>query len=103
MWTAWILSSAVFLAFYDLAKKASVRGNAVLPVLLVSSATGTLAYVAALWTAGGIPGAVSASSAELALIAAKSLIVGSSWVFTSARCAPSPSLLQRQYGLPRLQ
>ena len=30
-WTVWILLSAVFLAFYDIAKKASVRNNAVLP------------------------------------------------------------------------
>lgn len=37
MWIVWILSSAVFLAFYDLSKKASVRDNAVLPVLLLAT------------------------------------------------------------------
>ena len=29
MWIGWILTSAVFLALYDLAKKASVKGNAI--------------------------------------------------------------------------
>ena len=82
MWTAWILSSAVFLAFYDLAKKASVRENAVLPVLLVSTTTGTVAYVAALSAAGGLADAVAVSPGDLALIAAKSVIVGVSWVLT---------------------
>ena len=48
MWTTWILTSAVFLALYDVAKKASVKGNAVLPVLLVSSACGLVAYLAGL-------------------------------------------------------
>ena len=44
-WTVWILASAVFLAFYDLAKKASVRDNAVLPVLLVSTLFGCAAFL----------------------------------------------------------
>ena len=39
MWILWILASSVFLAFYDLAKKASVRENAVLPVLLMATMT----------------------------------------------------------------
>ena len=82
MWTAWILASAVFLAFYDLAKKASVRGNAVLPVLLVSASAGTAAYVAALGAAGGLGSAVSVSPRQLALIAVKTAVVGMSWVLT---------------------
>ena len=82
MWTAWILSSAFFLALYDVSKKASVRDNAVLPVLLGSSAAGTVAYVAALWAVGGVPAAVSVSCGDLALILTKSVIVGTSWVLT---------------------
>ena len=82
MWTAWILSSAVFLALYDISKKASVRGNAVLPVLLISAATGTVAYTSALWVAGGVPDAVAVSTVDLALILTKSLIVGTSWALT---------------------
>ena len=55
MWTAWIFSSSVFLALYDVSKKASVRDNAVLPVLLVSSSAGAFAYVLALAMAGEMP------------------------------------------------
>jgi len=82
MWTAWILSSAVFLALYDISKKASVRGNAVLPVLFVSSVAGTVAYVAALGVAGGMPSAVVVSAKTLVLALSKSVIVGTSWVLT---------------------
>lgn len=82
MWTAWILSSAFFLALYDISKKASVRGNAVLPVLLVSSAAGAATYFAALGAAGGIASALAVSPRDLALTAAKSVIVGTSWVLT---------------------
>ena len=82
MWTAWILSSAVFLALYDVAKKASVRGNAVFPVLLFSSAAGAAAYASALGAAGGIPSALAVSAGDLALSLTKSVIVGTSWVLT---------------------
>ena len=82
MWTAWILSSAFFLALYDVSKKASVRANAVLPVLLVSSVAGAAVYIVALGVAGGVPAAVAVSWRDLALTLAKSLIVGTSWVLT---------------------
>ena len=82
MWTAWILSSAFFLALYDVSKKASVRANAVLPVLLVSSAAGAAVYIAALGAAGGVSAAVAVSGRDLALTLAKSLVVGTSWVLT---------------------
>ena len=70
------------LAFYDLAKKASVRENAVLPVLLISSGAGMAAFTAALWAAGGVEAAMSVSARDYVLILAKSLIVGTSWVLT---------------------
>ena len=82
MWTCWILASAVFLAFYDLAKKASVRENAVLPVLLLATVAGGGAYVAVLGAAGGIPAALDVSARNLSLICIKSAIVSSSWVLT---------------------
>ena len=82
MWTAWILASAVFLAFYDLAKKASVRGNAVLPVLLISATFGTAAYTAALWAGGGLGGVFPVSFRHLALVGVKTVIVAMSWVLT---------------------
>lgn len=83
MWTAWILASAVFLALYDLAKKASVRGNAVLPVLLVSSFCGLAAYLAALGASGRLAETVLASTPRTAALAGvKTLIVSTSWVLT---------------------
>ena len=74
--------SAVFLALYDVSKKASVRENAVLPVLLVSSAAGAAVYVSALGVAGGISSALAVSAGDLVLALTKSVIVGTSWVLT---------------------
>ena len=72
----------MLLALYDLAKKASVRDNAVLPVLLCSSACGCAAYLLGMGL-GGRWAARDAITAELVgLAAAKSLIVATSWVFT---------------------
>lgn len=82
MWTIWILASAVALAFYDLSKKASVRGNAVLPVLLISSCCGCCAFAAALAARGGIGAALHAPPSLLAFAFAKSAIVATSWIFT---------------------
>ena len=82
-WTAWILLSAVFLALYDLAKKASVRDNAVLPVLLCSTCCGCAAFVAGVAVCGKLPEVLSSASGRaLGLAAIKSLIVSTSWIFT---------------------
>ena len=82
-WTVWILLSSFFLALYDLAKKASVRENAVLPVLLCSTCCGCAAFVAGLGVCGKIPEVLSsASGCALGLAAIKSVIVATSWVFT---------------------
>ncbi len=82
-WTAWILLSSVFLAFYDLAKKASVRGNAVLPVILCSTCCGCAAFVAVVAACGKLPEVLSATDSQaLFLAAVKSVIVATSWVFT---------------------
>ena len=82
-WTALILLSSFFLALYDLAKKASVRGNAVLPVLLCSTCCGCAAFVAGLGVCGKIPEVLSSASGRVILLAAiKSVIVATSWVFT---------------------
>ena len=82
MWTTWILASAFFLALYDIAKKASVQHNAVLPVLLISSSAGTVVYAAALAAAGAFGSAMHVTPHQLLLIAAKSAIVGTSWALT---------------------
>ena len=82
-WTAWILLSSLVLALYDLAKKASVRENAVLPVLLCSTCFGCAAFVAGLAACGQLSEALSAASGRaLGLAAIKSVIVATSWVFT---------------------
>ena len=82
-WTVWILASACFLALYDLAKKASVLGNAVLPVLLCSTCCGCAAFVTGLALCGGLSGAIAAIDGRiLSLSAIKSVIVATSWVFT---------------------
>ena len=82
-WTAWILLSSLFLALYDLAKKASVRDNAVLPVLLCSTCCGCLAFFTGVAVCGKLPAVfASASGQALALAAIKSVIVATSWVFT---------------------
>ena len=82
-WTAWILLSSFFLALYDLAKKASVRNNAVLPVLLCSTCCGCAAFVAGVAVCGKMPEVfASVSGQTLVLAAIKSVIVATSWVFT---------------------
>lgn len=81
-WTGWILCSAFFLSLYDLAKKASVRDNAVLPVLLCSTTFGCLAFVTGLAVTGQLGEVTAADSRILALAAAKSVIVATSWIFT---------------------
>ncbi len=82
-WVLWILSSALFLALYDIAKKASVRDNAVLPVLLCSTTFGALAYVLGITAAGRLGATLSAVGGSVLLLGVlKSAIVASSWVFT---------------------
>jgi len=81
-WTGWTLASAVFLALYDLCKKASVRDNAVLPVLLCSTLFGCTAFALGLASAGRFGAVTSADGLTVALGAAKSVIVATSWIFT---------------------
>ena len=81
-WTSLILASAVFLALYDLAKKASVRDNAVLPTLLISTCFGCVAYVAGVALCGRLGNATVMTRELLMLSAIKCIIVGTSWVFT---------------------
>ena len=81
-WASWVLASAVLLALYDLAKKASVGANAVLPVLLASTVFGFAAYAAGLLATGHFRTLGAVSGAAVSLGIAKSVIVGTSWVFT---------------------
>ncbi|MGN0853488.1 MAG: EamA family transporter [Kiritimatiellia bacterium] len=79
---AFILASAVFLAFYDLAKKAAVRDNAVLPVLLFATLFGALGYVGALAAAGRMATVLEIGGREAVLVLVKALIVATSWILT---------------------
>lgn len=82
-WTAWILLSSFFLALYDLAKKAGVRDNAVLPVLLCSTCCGCAAFIAGISVCGKLPAVFANTNEQVLLLAAiKSMIVATSWVFT---------------------
>lgn len=82
-WMAWILASSVLLSVYDLAKKASVRNNAVLAVLFYSSVCGALAFVLALSAGGRLaPAWQDAGGAVVACALLKSVIVGTSWSLT---------------------
>ena len=82
-WTAWILLSSFFLALYDLAKKAGVRDNAVLPVLLCSTCCGCAAFIAGISVCGKLPAVFANTNEQVLLLAAiKSVIVATSWVFT---------------------
>jgi len=82
-WTIWILASSVFLALYDLTKKASVANNAVLPVLFISTCCGCTAYMASLAVCGRFAAAVSGLTPEVvALSAVKCAVVSASWVLT---------------------
>ena len=82
-WTAWILLSSFLLALYDLAKKAGVRDNAVLPVLLCSTCCGCAAFIAGISVCGKLPAVFANTNEQVLLLAAiKSVIVATSWVFT---------------------
>ena len=81
-WTAWIVASSVFLALYDLAKKASVRDNAVLPVLLCSTCCGCAAFIIGVVACGRLGVVMTADGRTAALAAIKSVIVATSWIFT---------------------
>lgn len=71
------------LAAYDLAKKASVKENSVLGVLLGSTMCGSLAFLLVLVLTGRFGAAVAGVDAKvLTLGLLKSVIVASSWVFT---------------------
>ena len=82
-WTVWILASSFFLALYDLAKKASVANNAVLPVLFISTCCGCVAYMASLAACGRFGSVAACVTPEvIALSAVKCAVVSTSWVLT---------------------
>lgn len=106
MWLTLAFISATFLGLYDTSKKASLKDNAVLPVLLINTAISTLIFLPFLlentlgtgWFAGsafdtapyqstsctGTSGEISGGSCLLRahlLVVLKACIVLSSWIF----------------------
>lgn len=80
-WLGYILLSAATLSLYDICKKHSVAGNRAFTVLLITSATGFAAAALALIYAGSLARAIALPPRDMALLAAKSMIVGASWSF----------------------
>lgn len=98
MWLLLAFVSATFLGFYDTSKKASLKDNAVLPVLLINTALSTLFFSPFLmdyvlgtgWFSGsaldtdpyaGVVGAAEFSALRAhGLVVLKAFIVLSSWI-----------------------
>ncbi|PXA04988.1 hypothetical protein DDZ13_03210 [Coraliomargarita sinensis] len=88
-WIFLSICSALFLGFYDLAKKHAVRDNAVLPVLFWGVVTSALIWLPfILWShlhPGSYPSpqflVIPLEPAEHLLLLAKSTLVGASWIF----------------------
>ncbi|MEG0807927.1 MAG: DMT family transporter [Alistipes sp.] len=89
MWLTLAFTSAALLGVYDAAKKKALTGNAVLPVLLLNTLFSTLLFLPAIVSAEGgfgwfdnTPLATESGSLEAhALVALKSVIVLTSWIF----------------------
>lgn len=89
MWLSLAFLSAALLGLYDVAKKKSLSGNAVLPVLLLNTLFSSLLFLPAILSTelglgwfDSTPLAASRGTAEAhALVAVKSVIVLTSWIF----------------------
>ena len=89
MWLSLAFLSAALLGLYDVAKKKSLSGNAVLPVLLLNTLFSSLLFLPAILSAelglgwfDSTPLSASRGTAEAhALVAVKSVIVLTSWIF----------------------
>ena len=90
MWIWFALISSVLLGFYDVAKKRSVEGNAVLPVLTVATSISALFFLPVIlssefnlgWFAEGTMFHVTPMGLEQhLLVALKAVIVAATWLF----------------------
>jgi len=88
MWILLALLSSFFLGFYDVAKKTSLKENAVIPVLFFASAAGALIFIPLIILSqlNIIPEASMVYVPSIAakthfLIFLKSMLVGASWYF----------------------
>jgi len=89
MWLTLAFASAALLGLYDAAKKKSLSGNAVLPVLLLNTLFSTLIFLPAVlsselglgWFDGTLLESAPGTAPAHALVALKSVIVLTSWIF----------------------
>lgn len=89
MWLSLAFLSAALLGLYDAAKKQSLTGNAVLPVLLLNTLFSTLIFVPMIlssaldagWFEGTILHAPKGVLEAHGLVALKAVIVLTSWIF----------------------
>ena len=79
-WLLPILFSALTLGIYDLCKKSAVKDNAVMPVLFLATASGTVFFVLLTLLTGNITQAVSCDMTTYILTLLKATIVSGSWV-----------------------
>ncbi len=89
MWVVFAITSALFLGIYDIFKKNSLKHNAVLPVLLLSSLTSTIIFLPLILYSKFNPGFSShllfvpdINWHQHLLILIKSIIVASSWILS---------------------
>lgn len=81
-WLFWILASSIGLSFYDLCKKASIKGNSVFPTLFVSTFSGWAALTVFLCLSGTFGRALDVSAKDMVFLSVKSCIVAASWTAT---------------------
>lgn len=90
MWVTVIILSAIFLGIYDVFKKSSLRGNVVLLVMLISSATSLSIFIPLIALSHFQPELVQdtmffipfSGGKTQALIFLKSVLVLASWIFS---------------------
>ncbi|MEZ6091133.1 MAG: DMT family transporter [Pirellulaceae bacterium] len=88
-WIFLSVLSAIFLGLYDVAKKTALKGNAVPPVLMVSTVTASVVWLPLIILSRHLPHAVphpmltveSLSWLEHGMLFFKSALAGTSWIF----------------------
>ncbi|MBQ3027286.1 MAG: EamA family transporter, partial [Alistipes sp.] len=89
MWVSLAFLSALLLGLYDVAKKRSLRENAVLPVLWLNTLFSTIIFLPALidsaagteWLNGTLFASAQGSWHDHAMVMIKAVMVLSSWIF----------------------
>ena len=89
MWIWLAVTSSVLLGFYDVAKKRSVEGNAVLPVLTIATSISALFFLPVIissefslgWFDGGVFDVTPIGVSQHLLILLKAVIVAATWLF----------------------